>query len=199
MNHQGYNGHTAIGQSDGEKGGLGPCVRRATAADTVQIAALVHRASEGMVEVHASFDCSLEPCVDDWFDSARVTESKIQDEIRRLQKQGYFLVLDCKSGGLAAAIHVEMTCRRGYFDWLCVAPEYRGHGLSRRLIAIAEALCEAEGCTAMEMPAAHSRAEHSPWYHSLGYRERHVAAAGSPPFEPIHIAGRSIRVTKALA
>ena len=143
---------------------LAPSIRQAGAADAAEIADLIH---------HAYGATSAEtPLVDG--------EKASEDVIRRLQERGYFLVLDRQSGGLAASIYVEMRCRRGHFDLLSVAPDCQGHGLGRRLVAVAEALCEAEGCTAMDLQVSDPRAELPPWYRSLGYRDASAPDTGKP-------------------
>ncbi len=130
---------------------LGPTMRRARADDADAIAELINRARAG-----------------ETFFNSRIGTS--ETEIRKLQEQGHFLVIDRKDGGLAASIFVRMTRRRGYFGMLSVAPEFRGSDLDRRLVAVAEALCEAEGCTAMDLQVIDLRTELPPWYRSLGYR-----------------------------
>jgi len=72
------------------------------------------------------------------------------------------------AGGVAAAVYVE---RRGYFGMLSVAPALQGHGLGKRLVRIAEALCEAAGCDVMRLRIINLREELGRWYRSLGYRE----------------------------
>jgi ribosomal protein S18 acetylase RimI-like enzyme len=165
---------------------FGSTVRRATQADAADIAALINRAY-AMVEK-------------DFVDGERTSE----DEVRRLQQQGYFLVIDRNgrndrrdrqsTGGLAASVFVSMMRRRGYFSFLAVAPECQGSGLGRRLVAVVEALCEAEGCTALDLQMVNLRAELAPWYRSLGYRE-----CGTAPFAEARVPCHFIRMTKALA
>jgi ribosomal protein S18 acetylase RimI-like enzyme len=117
-------------------------------------------------------------------------------EVARLMEQGCFLVLDGGDGHLAAAVYVEVGPERGYFGMLSVAPDMQGAGLGRRLVAVAEAMCEAQGCQSMELQVVNLRTELPPWYRSLGYRE-----AGTTPFDdpalkrPAHF----IRMTKQLS
>lgn len=170
---------------------LVPSVRQADAGDAAEIADLIHHA------YHAT--AAETPLVDG--------EEASEGVVRKLQERGYFLVLDRQSGGLAAAIYVEMRRRRGHFDLLSVAPDCQGHGLGRRLVAVAEALCEAEGCTAMDLQVTDVRAELPPWYRSLGYREAGAHGLASPAAlmwnpSPGHARGGSdqvITMTKALA
>jgi GNAT superfamily N-acetyltransferase len=127
-------------------------VRRATSADAAALASLVN----------AAF------AIEEFFvDGDRTSPA----EIERMMQDGAFLVLD-HEGGLAAAIYVE---RRGYFGMLSVLPTLQGHGLGKRLVRIAEALCEASGCSTMSIRIINLREELARWYKSLGYREIGVA------------------------
>lgn len=137
---------------------LRPCVRRARAGDAHAIAGLINRAYQ--VERFITDD----------------DRTDLQ-QVRRLQEQGDFLVLDREGGDLAAAVYVEMSQRRGHLTMLSVAPDLQGGGLGRRLVAVAEALCAAEGCVAMDLEVIDLRAELPPWYQSLGYH-----ASGTAPF-----------------
>ena len=98
-------------------------------------------------------------------------------EIAQMMHDGAFLVLDHgpdegHEGGLAAAVYVE---RRGYFGMLSVQPAFQGMGLGKRLVRIAEALCEASGCATMSIRIINLREELARWYRSLGYRETGIA------------------------
>jgi ribosomal protein S18 acetylase RimI-like enzyme len=127
-------------------------VRRATSADAAQIAALVN----------AAF------AIEEFFVDGDRTHAA---EIETMMRDGAFLVLD-HEGGLAAAVYVE---RRGYFGMLSVDPALQGMGLGKRLVRIAEALCEATGCATMSIRIINLREELARWYRSLGYRETGVA------------------------
>jgi GNAT superfamily N-acetyltransferase len=123
-------------------------VRRATLADAPAVAALVNQAY----------------AIEAFFVDGDRTDAA---EIARMMGTGSFIVLD-HGGGLAGAVYVE---RHGYFGMLAVAPEQQGHGLGKRLVRIAEALCEAGGCDVMSLRIINLREELGRWYRSLGYRE----------------------------
>jgi ribosomal protein S18 acetylase RimI-like enzyme len=82
------------------------------------------------------------------------------------------------AGGLAAAVWVEQSGARGYFGMLAVLPEMQKHGLGKRLVRIAEAMCEAAGCDEMTLQIINLREELARWYRSLGYIE-----TGTKPYE----------------
>lgn len=127
---------------------LSVSVRRATPADASALADLVNRA----YSVEAFF-----------VDGNRTDPA----ELAELAAMGTFLVLE-HAGGLAAAVYVEP---KGYFGMLAVLPELQGHGLGRRLVGIAEALCESAGTGEISLKIVNLREELGRWYRSLGYRE----------------------------
>jgi ribosomal protein S18 acetylase RimI-like enzyme len=127
-------------------------VRQATSADAAALAELVN----------AAF------AIEEFFVDGNRTNAT---EIAAMMTAGAFLVLDRAPNELAAAVYVE---RRGYFGMLSVSPELQGHGLGKRLVRIAEALCEAAGCATMSIRIINLREELARWYRSLGYRETGV-------------------------
>lgn len=133
---------------------LSASVRRATAADAGALAELVNRA----YAIEASF-----------VDGDRTNAQEVSELVRR----GTFVVLE-QDDGLAAAVYVEP----GYFGMLSVLPELQGMGLGTRLVRIAEALCEAQGCTEVNLKIINLREELGRWYRSLGYREVGTAPYG---------------------
>jgi ribosomal protein S18 acetylase RimI-like enzyme len=136
---------------------LATSVRRATAADAPALAALVNQA----YAIEASF-----------VDGDRTSASEIAAMIER----GTFIVLEHK-GGLAAAVWVDVHGATGYFGMLSVLPEMQKLGLGKRLVRIAEAMCEAAGCEEMTLQIVNLREELARWYRSLGYSE-----VGTKPF-----------------
>lgn len=137
---------------------LVPTVRRAVDTDIPAITELVNLAYQ----------------VEGFFVDGSRTEAS---RIRAMMDEGTFLVLDRTSGGLAASIYVKTDGPRGYFGLLSVAPDCQGTGLGRRLVAVAEALSEADGCATMDLQVVNLRTELPPWYRSLGYTE-----CGTQPF-----------------
>lgn len=137
---------------------LGLTIRRAGEDDAAAIADLVNRAYQ----------------VERFFVDGERTST---DEIAELQRRGEFLVLDYAEGGLAAGVYFRIEGDRGYFGLLSVDAHLQGSGIGRRLVAVAEAMCEAAGCRAMDLQVVNLRSELPPWYRSLGYREY-----GTEPF-----------------
>jgi len=151
---------------------LATAVRRATRADAPALAELVNRAY--------ALECFF-------VDGDRTTAAEIAQMIER----GAFLVLEYEQG-LAGAVFVE---HRGYFGMLSVAPEVQGFGLGTRLVRIAEAYCEALGCTTMDIRIVNVRENLARWYRSLGYQE-----VGTAPYthRPVKIPCHFIEMRKQL-
>lgn len=153
---------------------VAPTVRFARDADVESIAALVNKAYE--VEEFFAYGTRTNPA-----------------DIREHLQRGTFLVLDRKNGGgLAAAIYVAIRTmstsgqQHGYFGMLSVAPQAQGQGLGRRMIAVAEAYCQAQGCTAMDLQVVSLRTELPPFYRRLGYREYGTAPFDDEAKQPCH-------------
>src|SRR5262245_9732952 len=110
--------HTVAGSTPPRTSDLAISVRRATSADAPALAELVNRAY----------------AIEAFFVEGDRTHPH---EIVAMLERGLFVVLE-HSCGLAAAVYVELS---GYFGMLSVLPEFQGHGLGKRLVRIAEALC----------------------------------------------------------
>lgn len=140
-------------------------VRRALPSDAPALAELVNRA----YAIEAFF-----------VDGDRTTAG----EIAEMMRAGTFVVLESHAGGLAAAVYVEA---RGYFGMLAVLPELQGMGLGKRLVRIAEAMCESQGVTTMNIRIINLREELGRWYRSLGYHEVGTAPYNHRPVkQPCH-------------
>lgn len=151
---------------------LAPSVRRATAADAPALADLVNAAY----------------AIEEFFVDGDRTTAR---EIAELVAKGTFVVLE-HDAGLAGAVYVE----RGYFGMLSVRPELQGMGIGTRLVRIAEALCEAQGCREIDLRIINLREELGRWYRSLGYRE-----VGIRPYEhrPVKQPCHFVEMRKQLA
>jgi len=153
-------------------------VRRAAESDVPAITRLINRAYR----------------VEDFFvEGDRISEP----EVAALADAKQLVVLDGAEGGLAAAIQVDPTGERGYVGLLSVDPDFQGLGLGKRMVAVAEALCEAMGCRNVGLRVVNIREELAPWYRRLGYRETGAIAPFTDPRakRPCHF----VEMEKALA
>jgi GNAT superfamily N-acetyltransferase len=88
--------------------------------------------------------------------SGRAAQSLHAPELSTVPGERYVLVVDAPGGGLAAAAQVRFDGPRGHLGWLAIARDHRGEGLEHRLIAVAEALCDAFGCDSLDIPPSHA-------------------------------------------
>lgn len=150
-------------------------VRRAVPSDAEAVAALVNRAY----------------AVETFFVDGDRTSA---GEVLELMERGHFIVLE-HSGGLAAAVFMDLTPSSGYLGMLSVDPAFQKHGLGTRLVRIVEALCEATGCSQVSLRIINLREELARWYRALGYVE-----VGTLPYEhrPVKQACHFVEMRKTL-
>ncbi len=112
-------------------------------------------------------------------------------------QEGRFLVAEEK-GAIAGVVYVELRGERSYLGMLSVAPNLKGTGLGRRLMAAAEEFAREMGSHHMDLTVVNLRTELPPFYRKLGYIEN-----GTEPIrnhmvprvtQPCHF----IRMTKPL-
>jgi N-acetylglutamate synthase-like GNAT family acetyltransferase len=72
-------------------------------------------------------------------------------EVQALLDGGYTLVLPQESGDIGGAAHLEIAGDVGHLDFLIVAPEVDTASTEERLVAIAEAMCQAYGCRSLDV------------------------------------------------
>ncbi len=143
--------------------GASVSIRRANQGEAAAVAALVNRAYR----------------VETFFTEGQIDgERTSADEVADLAARGEMLVLDGDDGGLVAAVHVRPDGTHGEFGMLSVEPQQQGRGLGRRMVAVAEALCEAMGCETVGLRVASPREELPAWYRRQGYAE-----TGTAPYQ----------------
>jgi hypothetical protein len=91
-----------------------------------------------------------------------------RDEYRARNSEGDFILQDDRDGELEGAIHVRFGGPVGTLSALSVSQPESDPTLSRRLVAVAEMLCEAHGCVEVEIDAAEEAQE---LVGELGYRK----------------------------
>jgi ribosomal protein S18 acetylase RimI-like enzyme len=161
---------------------LAVSVRRAQPPDAAAVADLVNRAY----------------AIEEFFVEGDRTSP---GEIVEMMARGEFIVLE-RGTTLGACVYVEAPpCHghQGYFGMLSVLPELQGLGLGKRMVKIAEAVCEASGATTMSIRIINLREELARWYRSLGYRE-----VGTTPYthrpvkRPCHFVDMQRSLTSSL-
>jgi GNAT superfamily N-acetyltransferase len=113
-----------------------------------------------------------------WLDDADRTSV---DEVARFIRADQIAVAR-SSGAVIGVVRVQrLDDRLGEFGMLVAAPEHRGTGLGRDLVAFAEDRARGEGLTRMQLELLVPRAWSHPvkdflraWYERLGYRQVRV-------------------------
>lgn len=66
----------------------------------------------------------------------------------------YSLVLDDVDGELAAAAVIRLAASEGTLELLAVKSRFRDSDIEKRMLGVAEALCDAFGCDRLVVPCA---------------------------------------------
>ena len=90
------------------------------------------------------------------------------DEAAARMDRGRFLVADSESAP-AGVVYVDTHPLIGRIELLAVRPEHQHRGIGRRLLDVAESLCRAEGCRAVELKVVDLRHELIRLYQRKGY------------------------------
>lgn len=106
-----------------------------------------------------------------WNDPRRDVERKlaVQPEL--------FLVAD-DAGGVVGSVMAGYDGHRGWMNYLAVAPEQRGRGLGRELVAAVEARLLALGCPKLNLQVRSDNAAVLAFYARLGYGRDEVVSLG---------------------
>jgi GNAT superfamily N-acetyltransferase len=134
--------------------------------------------------------------VEDFFVNGDRTDEA--DMMRRMSDPAVrFLVVDSTdSGGLAAAVQVDVHAQRGHFAMLAVDPELQGRGLSRVLMNAVEEYCRDRGCEDLDIEVVNLREELPAFYVAMGFLS--VDTAPFPDMSKLRRDAHMVRMTKRL-
>ncbi|RFA08306.1 GNAT family acetyltransferase [Subtercola boreus] len=85
---------------------------------------------------------------------------------------------EATAGAIVAAMMVGFDGHRGWVNYLAVAPEHRGHGHGRTLMAEAERLLIALGCPKLNLQVRAGNENVLAFYEALGYEPDHTVSLG---------------------
>lgn len=88
-----------------------------------------------------------------------------------------FLVLELEGGVVGTAMG-GYDGHRGWVNYLAVAPELRGKGLGRKLMATLESLLTARGCPKLNLQVRAGNEAAIGFYARLGYKQDEVVSLG---------------------
>lgn len=109
-----------------------------------------------------------------------------------------FLVVDAPdSGGLAAAVQVDVHEQRGHFAMLAVDPELQGRGLSRVLMTAVEEYCRSAGCEDLDIEIVNLREELPAFYVGMGFVP--LDTVPFPDMSKLRREAHMVRMTKRLS
>ncbi len=110
-------------------------------------------------------------------DAARLSELLEQPaDISGMMKNGEFLVLDGPNG-LLGSVHVRIEGERGHLDLAVHGSRKHDGELCRRLVKVAEGVCQARGCREVELSVKDGTDPRSWLHQSTGYRAAGPASA----------------------
>ena len=97
---------------------------------------------------------------------------------RKLRVQREMFLVGWRGSRLVATVMAGYEGHRGWINYLTVAPDYRRHGLGRRLMEEAEALLRGLGCAKFNMQVRSSNAAVVESYQRLGFSVDDVVSMG---------------------
>jgi ribosomal protein S18 acetylase RimI-like enzyme len=101
-----------------------------------------------------------------------------KDVARKLAVQREWFLVGEEDGRIVASVMAGYDGHRGWVNYLAVAPEARGQGHGRTLMAEAERLLRAAGCPKLNLQVRSSNAEVIEFYRRLGYGQDDVLSFG---------------------
>ena len=101
-----------------------------------------------------------------------------KDIRRKLRVQREMFLVGWRGSRLVATVMAGYEGHRGWINYLTVAPDYRRHGLGRRLMEEAEALLRGLGCAKINLQVRSSNAAVVESYQRLGFSVDDVVSMG---------------------
>ena len=97
---------------------------------------------------------------------------------RKLRVQREMFLVGWRGSRLVATVMAGYEGDRGWINYLTVAPDYRRHGLGKRLMEEAEALLRGLGCAKINLQVRSSNAAVVESYQRLGFSVDDVVSMG---------------------
>ena len=101
-----------------------------------------------------------------------------KDIRRKLRVQREMFLVGWRGSRLVATVMAGYEGHRGWINYLTVAPDYRRHGLGKRLMEEAEALLRGLGCAKINLQVRSSNAAVVESYQRLGFSVDDVVSMG---------------------
>jgi ribosomal protein S18 acetylase RimI-like enzyme len=101
-----------------------------------------------------------------------------KDICRKLAVGHNLFLIGSLDGQIIASLMAGYEGHRGWLNYLAVAPEYRGRGFARLLVAAAETLLRDAGCPKINLQVRTSNQEVIDFYRRIGYVVDDVVSMG---------------------
>jgi ribosomal protein S18 acetylase RimI-like enzyme len=101
-----------------------------------------------------------------------------KDIQRKLRVQPHMFLVGVVGGQVAASVMAGYDGHRGWINYLAVAPEHRGKGYGRSIMAEAERLLRAVGCPKINLQIRTDNRPAVDFYSRLGYAFDEVVSMG---------------------
>ena len=92
------------------------------------------------------------------------------------QPEGFWVAI--AHGQVVGSVIAGFDGRRGWLNYLAVAPEQRGRGLGRHLVHVAERDLAGRGCPKVNLQVRADNRAAVAFYEALGYADDHVVTLG---------------------
>jgi len=101
-----------------------------------------------------------------------------KDICRKIAVRPDLFLVGILDGVVVASVMAGYEGHRGWINYLAVAPEHRGKGLGRAMMAKAERLLREAGCPKINLQVRSSNTEVIEFYRRLGYTVDDVVSLG---------------------
>lgn len=101
-----------------------------------------------------------------------------RDIRRKLAVQPELFLVGAEDGAVVATAMAGYDGHRGWVNYLAVAPERRGRGIARTLMAEVERMLVERGCPKLNLQVRGDNPQALGFYRALGYLEDHSVSLG---------------------
>jgi ribosomal protein S18 acetylase RimI-like enzyme len=100
------------------------------------------------------------------------------DIARKLTEQPELFIVAVVEGDVVGSVMAGFDGHRGWVNYLAVAPEHRGSGIGRTLMAEVERRLEAVGCPKVNLQVRTGNEQALGFYRAIGYATDDVVSMG---------------------
>ena len=101
-----------------------------------------------------------------------------KDIRRKRRAQAHMFLVGVVDGEIVASVMAGYEGHRGWLNYLAVAPDHRGHGYGRAIMAEAERLLADAGCPKLNVQIRSSNSAATGFYRAIGFADDEVVSMG---------------------